>query len=68
MDDDIRETFRLLDLRIAELEHVQGAHRALISQHQSALKTVAQIMEPDRNVDLARPDTDSPPKDPDPRS
>jgi len=40
-----------LATRVAELEKVQAEHRALISQHQSALKTVAQIMEVNRGVD-----------------
>ena len=68
MDDDIRKTFLELNKRITELEEVQGAHRALISRHQSALKTVAQIMEIGKDVDLDRPTADSPPQDPDPRS
>ena len=65
------ETAALLDAltrRVSELEQVQGAHRALISRHQSALKTVAQIMEIGKDVDLDRPTADSPPQDPDPRS
>jgi len=37
--------------RVSELEQVQAEHRALISQHQSALKTVARIMEVNRGVD-----------------
>ena len=40
-----------LEKRISELEKVQGEHRALISRHQSALKTVAQIMEIGKDVD-----------------
>ena len=68
MDKEIGDHLDSLERRVRELEKVQGAHRALISQHQSALKTVAQIMEPDRNVDPSRPNSDSPPKDPDPRS
>jgi len=51
MHDDIRAELDALNRRIAELEQVQGEHRALISQHQSALKTVAQIMEINRDVD-----------------
>ncbi len=42
-----------LGKQVAELAAVQGVHRALISQHQSALKTVAQIMEVNRDVDAA---------------
>lgn len=51
MDEKIRQAFLDLNLRIAELEEVQGAHRALISQHQAALKSIAQIMEVDRGLD-----------------
>ena len=67
---DKETTLRLthLEERVKELEQVQGAHRALISRHQSALKTVAQIMEIGKDVDLDRPTADSPPQDPDPRS
>ena len=68
MDDELAGILDNLTRRIAELEEVQGAHRALISRHQSCLKTVAQIMEIGKDVDLTRPDSDSPPQDPDPRS
>ena len=59
MDEETAAILDALTRRVSELEEVQGAHRALISQHQSALKTVAQIMEPDRNVDPSRPNSDS---------
>ncbi len=59
MDDEIFDKLKALENRVLELEHVQGVHRALISQHQSALKTVAQIMEPHRDVDPSRPNSDS---------
>ncbi len=58
-DTEIADALVEIRAQIAELVIVQGAHRALISQHQSALKTVAQIMEPDRNVDPSRPNSDS---------
>jgi len=51
MDEETRKAMADLTLRVKELEQVQGEHRAMISQHQSALKTVAQIMEVDRSVD-----------------
>ncbi len=53
MDEALR--LRLVDLeaKVAELQEVQGAHRALISRHESALKTVAQIMEIGKDVDTA---------------
>ncbi len=68
MDKEIGDHLDSLERRVKELEEVQGAHRALISRHQSALKTVAQIMEIGKDVDLDRPTADSPPQDPDPRS
>jgi len=51
MDDELTSRVNDLARRVKELEEVQGHHRAQISQHQSALKTVAQIMEVDRGVD-----------------
>ncbi len=68
MPDKLAAEIVLLALRVSELEQVQGAHRALISQHQSIFRTLAQVMEVQRNVDLDRPTADSPPQDPDPRS
>ena len=53
MNEKLRKELDNLIARIAELETVQGAHRAMISQHQSALKTVAQIMERGADVDVA---------------
>ena len=47
----LQATVDQLAKRLASLEEVQGAHRAFISQHQSALKTMAQIMEIDRGLD-----------------
>jgi len=40
-----------VEARVSELEQVQSNHRALISHHESALRTVAQIMEASRGVD-----------------
>ena len=51
MDEETRKAMAHLTARVAELEQVQGAHRALISQHQSALKSVAHIMEIGKDVD-----------------
>ncbi len=51
MDEETRKAMANLTARVKELEQVQGAHRALISRHQSALKTVAQIMELGQDVD-----------------
>ena len=68
MDKEIGDHLDSLERRVKELEEVQGAHRALISQHQSIFRTLAQVMEVQRNVDLDRPTADSPPQDPDPRS
>jgi len=44
------DEMKKLHLRVTELETIIKAHRALISQHHSALQTVAQIMEQERNV------------------
>ena len=51
MDDETRTWLDEHDARIIELETIIRAHRALISQHHSALQTVAQIMEVDRHDD-----------------
>ncbi len=67
MPDKLAAEIVLLALRVSELEQVQGAHRALISQHQSIFRTLAQIMEIQRNVDLDSPTGDRPAQDPVPR-
>lgn len=51
MNDELRNRFEEIDKKLRELDEVQGAHRAFISQHQSALKSIAQIMEIDRGLD-----------------
>ena len=51
MDKELIRTIEQIEARLDELEQVQGEHRALISRHQSALKTVAQIMEIGKDVD-----------------
>ncbi len=51
MDEETRKRLDDFAMRVAELEQVQGAHRAFISQHQSALKTLARIMEIDRGLE-----------------
>ena len=58
-DTEIADALVEIRAQIAELEQVQGAHRALISQHQSIFRTLAQVMELQRDVDPSRPNSDS---------
>ena len=51
MDEKVQKLLNDLLSRVQELEQVQGVHRTMISQHQSALKTVATIMERGERVD-----------------
>lgn len=50
MEEDTRKALAHLTERVKELETAIKAHRALISQHHMALKTVATIMGELRNV------------------
>lgn len=51
MEKSVQDAFENVFADIAELQKVQAAHRGLISQHQAALKSIAQIMEGDRGLD-----------------
>jgi len=52
MDKEDYATLKDILNRVAELETIVRAHRQLISQHHSALQTVAKIMEEERNANL----------------
>ncbi len=51
MDPEIQEALDNLKAGLDELHVIVSSHRAMLSQHQTALNTVAQIMERGRGLE-----------------
>ena len=51
MDKEVETKLAEIEVQLAQLHTIIASHRALLSQHQTALYTVAQIMERGRDVE-----------------